>query len=89
MWRTRRGRFSEIIRRYACNNIEYFALKQANNSCFLSFLRRPDGVTVHTIFHGKIPEGTVATWIIVLAIISGVLILLLITMALHKVRLHF
>jgi hypothetical protein len=40
------------------------------------------------MFHGKIPEGTVATWIIVLAIISGVLLLLLITMGLHKVRLR-
>jgi hypothetical protein len=40
------------------------------------------------MFHGNIPEGTVATWIIVLAIMAGVLILFLITMALHKVRLH-
>jgi hypothetical protein len=39
------------------------------------------------MFHGKISEGTVATWIIVLAIISGVLILFLISMALHKARL--
>jgi len=45
---------------------------------------KPDGVTVHTMFHGNIPEGTVATWIIVLAIMAGVLILFLITMALHK-----
>jgi hypothetical protein len=38
------------------------------------------------MFVGKIPEASVATWIIVLAIITGVLILLLIIMALQKVR---
>jgi heme/copper-type cytochrome/quinol oxidase subunit 2 len=38
------------------------------------------------MFVGKIPEVSVASWIIVLAIIIGVLILLLISMALHKVR---
>jgi hypothetical protein len=38
------------------------------------------------MFVGKIPEASVATWIILLAIITGVLILLLIVMALHKVR---
>jgi len=37
MWRTRQGRLLEIIRIYACNNTEYFALKQANNSGFLSY----------------------------------------------------
>ncbi|KDR08411.1 Integrin alpha-PS3 [Zootermopsis nevadensis] len=47
---------------------------------------KPDGVTVHTVFHGKIPEGSIATWIIVLAIICGILILFFIAMALHKVR---
>jgi hypothetical protein len=40
------------------------------------------------MFHGKIPEGSVATWIIVLAIICGILILFLIATALHKVRLR-
>lgn len=43
-------------------------------------------MTVHTVLHGKIPEGSVATWIIVLAIICGILILFFIAMALHKVR---
>ena len=38
------------------------------------------------MFVGKIPEASVATWIIMLAIITGVLILLLIIMALHKAR---
>jgi hypothetical protein len=38
------------------------------------------------MFVGKIQEASVATWIIVLAIITGVLILLLIIMALHKAR---
>jgi hypothetical protein len=38
------------------------------------------------MFVGKIPEASVATWIILLAIITGVLILLLIIMALHKAR---
>jgi hypothetical protein len=33
-----------------------------------------------------IPEGSVATWIIVLAVICGILILLLIVTALHKVK---
>jgi hypothetical protein len=38
------------------------------------------------MFVGKIPEASAASWIIVLAIITGVLILLLIIMALHKAR---
>jgi len=38
------------------------------------------------MFVGKIPEASASTWIIVLAIITGVLILLLIIMALHKAR---
>jgi len=38
------------------------------------------------MFVGKIPETSVASWIIVLAIITGVLIMLLIIMALHKAR---
>ena len=38
------------------------------------------------MFVGKIPEASVTTGIILLAIITGVLILLLIVMALHKVR---
>jgi hypothetical protein len=40
------------------------------------------------MFVGKIPEVTVAAWIIGLAIITGLLILSVITMTLHKVRLH-
>jgi hypothetical protein len=38
------------------------------------------------MFVGKIPEAGVESWIIVLAIITGVLLLLLIIMALHKAR---
>jgi hypothetical protein len=43
---------------------------------------------VHTVFHGKIPERSVATWIILLAVICGIVILFLIAMALEKVRIH-
>ncbi|XP_023711534.1 integrin alpha-9 isoform X2 [Cryptotermes secundus] len=46
---------------------------------------KPDYADVHTRFLGTIPEGSVATWIIVLAVICGILILLLIATALHKI----
>jgi len=47
---------------------------------------RPDGVVVHTVFLGKIPEKGIASWMIALAIILGILILLLIILALVKVN---
>jgi hypothetical protein len=51
------------------------------------FTNRPDYVDVHTRFIGKIPEGSAATWIVVLSIICGILILFLIATALYKVKL--
>jgi hypothetical protein len=42
---------------------------------------------VHTRFLGVIPEGSAATWIIVLSIICGMLIFFLIAMVLYKVKL--
>jgi RsiW-degrading membrane proteinase PrsW (M82 family) len=53
----------------------------------VSFTNRPDYVNVHTRFIGRIPESNVATWIVVLSIICGILILFLIAMALYKVKL--
>jgi hypothetical protein len=41
---------------------------------------------VYTRFLGIIPESRVATWIIVLAIICGILLFFLIAMALYKVK---
>jgi hypothetical protein len=49
---------------------------------------RPDYADVHTRFLGMLPEGSVATWIILLAVICGLLMLFLIAMALYKVKLH-
>ncbi|XP_069681839.1 integrin alpha-PS4-like [Periplaneta americana] len=45
---------------------------------------KPDGVTVLSMFLGKAPEVSVASWIIAVAVICGILILFLIAMALHK-----
>jgi hypothetical protein len=47
---------------------------------------RPDGFVIHTVFLGKIPEKGTPWWMIMLAIILGLLILLLIIVALIKVR---
>jgi hypothetical protein len=41
---------------------------------------------VHTRFLGIIQEGSVDTWIIMLAIICGILLFFLIAMALYKVK---
>jgi len=45
---------------------------------------RPDSVKVSSIFVGKIPESEVETWIIIVAIIAGLLLLLLVIMGLTK-----
>jgi hypothetical protein len=51
------------------------------------FTYRPDHANVHTRFLGVIPEGSAATWIVVLAIICGILIFFFIAMVLYKVKL--
>lgn len=56
-----------------------------DGSANLVMLHRPDDVAVHTIFLGKLPEGKVQSWILILAIVVGILILLLIILALVKV----
>ncbi|KAF4530203.1 hypothetical protein B566_EDAN018321 [Ephemera danica] len=53
-------------------------------SSIQSDVHRPDEVIIHTMFLGKLPEGKVHSWMLVLAILLGILILLLIILALCK-----
>ncbi|XP_046403622.1 integrin alpha-9-like [Ischnura elegans] len=47
-------------------------------------VHKPDFVDVHTLFFGKLREGTVDSWIIAVAIAGGILLLFLIVMGLMK-----